>query len=259
MPSAEPIRRHLSTETLWRDIRVVASTGSTNADLSAEARAGADEGVALISMEQTAGRGRLDRQWVSPAGSSISMSVLLTPKPEFAQWGWLSLLAGMAVASALSDLAPDPAAVTLKWPNDVLINGQKVCGILSERIEHPTGARAVVGMGINVDLDRDQLPVPKATSLKLEGFPTDQSAIVAGVLGHFARLYRSWQFRGSLRAEYEARCASIGAPLTVHLDGDHRVQGTGRGVDELGRLQVATSRGVEVFSVGDIVHAKLGQ
>ena len=245
-------------DTMWREVEVVASTGSTNADLAARARGGAAEGAVLVAMEQTAGRGRLDRQWVSPPGASISLSVLLQPKPEFPQWGWLSLLAGMAVSAAIADLADDPASVTLKWPNDVLIQGQKVCGILSERVEHPSGARAVVGMGINVTLTRGQLPVPTATSLALQGFPTDQNRILAGVLTHFERLYRSWQFRGSLRGEYEARCASIGVPLTIHLDGAHRVTGTGRGVDEFGRLQVATPRGVESFAVGDVVHAKLG-
>ena len=90
----------LPAATLWRSVEVIETTGSTNADLVARARAGAGEGVALVSMEQTAGRGRLDRQWVSPPGTSISMSLLLTPQPEFAQWGWLSLLAGMAVSSS---------------------------------------------------------------------------------------------------------------------------------------------------------------
>ncbi len=255
-PDAGRIAAMLPAATLWRSVAVIETTGSTNADLAARARAGEGEGVVLVSMEQTAGRGRLDRQWASPRGTSISMSLLLTPQPEFAQWGWLSLLAGMAVSSAVAELAGG-AGVSLKWPNDVLIRGRKVCGILSERIEHPDGARAVVGIGINVDLAADQLPVPTATSLTLEGLPTDQSRIVAGVLTHFERHYRSWQLRGNLRAEYEARCASVGTQLTVILDGDRRVSGTGRGVDEWGRLQVTTATGIETFAVGDVVHAKL--
>ena len=115
----------------------------------------------------------------------------------------------------------------------------------------------VVGISINVDLTEDQLPVPTATSLALEGLPTDQSRIVAAVLTHVEQLYRSWQLRGNLRAEYEARCASVGAQLTVMLDGERRVSGTGRGVDEWGRLQVTTATGIETFAVGDVVHAKL--
>lgn len=258
LPDAARIRTLLEPGTPFSRVEVVETTGSTNADLGQRARAGEGEGVALVAMEQTAGRGRLDRQWVSPRGASISLSMLLKPRPEFQHWGWLSLLAGMAVSSAIAEVAPDPSRVTLKWPNDVLIGGQKVCGILSERIERPDGARAVVGLGINVSLRRDELPVPTATSLALEGIPTDQGRVVAGVLNHFARYYAGWQLRGSLREEYEARCSSIGAQLSIMVDGVHTVEGTGRGVDAFGRLQVATAQGLQTFAVGDVVHARLG-
>lgn len=258
LPDAQRIRTLLEPGTPFTRVEVVASTGSTNADLSRRAHAGEAEGAALIATEQTAGRGRLDRQWVSPRGSSISLSMLLKPRPEFQQWGWLSLLAGMAVSSALAELAPEPARVTLKWPNDVLIGGRKVCGILSERIEQPDGARAVVGLGINVTLAEHELPVPTATSLLLEGIATDQSRVVAGVLNHFARYYAAWQLSGTLRDEYEARCSSIGAALRVVVDGERTVEGTGRGVDAFGRLQVATPEGVQTFAVGDVIHARLG-
>lgn len=258
LPSAGAIHGRLAADTMFGRIVVDRSTGSTNADVAAIARGGGREGLVHVAMEQTAGRGRLDRSWVSPPGASISMSLLLRPRPEFPQWGWLSILAGMAVSSALMEFAPAPGLVTLKWPNDVLIDGKKVCGILSERIEQPDGARAVVGMGINVALTREQLPVRNATSLALEGFPLDVEAIIAAVLRHFEQHYRSWSLRGSLREEYEARCASIGAPLTITLDGSHRVSGTGRGVDAYGRLQVETATGLQTFAVGDVVHARLG-
>ncbi len=257
LPDAARIALLLGPTAPWRDVRVVPTTGSTNADLGARARAGEAAGSVLVSMEQTAGRGRLDRAWASPPGSSIAMSLLLRPRPAFPQWGWLSILAGLAVSSALAELAPRPEDVTLKWPNDVLIGGRKVCGILSERIERADGALAVVGMGINVSLTREELPVPTATSLALEGFPLDQSAIVAGVLRHFSRWYEAWTARGDLRSEYLARCASIGADLAVHLDGEPPVLGVGRGVDQYGRLEVATPGGLRVFAVGDIVHARL--
>lgn len=257
LPSPEKIRAGLPTDTIFGRILVEASTGSTNADLAAMARAGEPEGTALIAMEQTAGRGRLDRTWVSPPGASVSLSVLLQPKPDFQQWGWLSILAGMAVSSALRDHAPDPASVSLKWPNDVLIGGAKVCGILSERIERPDGACAVVGMGVNLELTREQLPVPTATSLFLEGFDVDPEVLIAGVLAQFERWYRAWALQGSLREQYEQICSSIGAALTITLDGAHKVTGTGRGVDRFGRLQVATAVGIETFAVGDVVHARL--
>lgn len=258
LPRATAIAGRLPADTVFTRIEVVGSTGSTNADLSDAARAGRPEGSVLVALEQTAGRGRLDRQWASPPGASVSMSLLLEPKPEFVQWGWLSILAGMAVSSALMDIAPDPDVVSLKWPNDVLIDGHKVCGILSERIERPDGALAVVGLGLNVALTREQLPVPNATSLALEGFPTDPEPLIAGILGHFDEFYRIWSLRGSLREEYQRRCASIGQALTIVVDDSHSVAGIGRGVDQFGRLQVATAAGIETFAVGDVVHARLG-
>lgn len=258
LPDGPTISSLLESNSVFDRVEVVASTGSTNHDLAARARLGEREGAVLVASEQTAGRGRLDRQWVSPPGASISMSLLLEPAPEFPQWGWLSILAGMAVSSAVGDIA-QPGAVTLKWPNDVLLHGDKLCGILSERVEHPTGPRAVIGIGINVALTRDQLPVPNATSLALAGLPAEQSPLVAGILNHFSRYYRLWSRSGSLLAEYEARCASIGAELTIVVDDEHRVHGTGVGVDKFGRLEVATAEGVQTFAVGDVVHARLNR
>ena len=242
---------------MWTSIDVVGSTGSTNADMAALARAGAPAGQVLVAGEQTAGRGRLKRSWVSPDGSSVSISMLLQPVPEFPRWGWLSLLTGMAMATALTEIASDPSLVQLKWPNDVLIDGGKVCGILSERVEHPTGARAVVGVGLNLELQREDLPVPTATSLSLEGFPVDRDHIVAGFLRHMERYYSLWQQSGSLADEYRHRCNSVGAELTITVAPDVVVRGRGHGVDEFGRLQVATASGIQMFAVGDVVHARM--
>ncbi len=242
---------------MWTVIDVVASTGSTNVDVANWARAGEPAGKVLVAGEQTAGRGRLDRSWASPQGSSISISMLLQPVPEFPRWGWLSLLTGMAMASALAEIAPDPPLVQLKWPNDVLIGGGKVCGILSERVEHPTGARAVVGVGLNLELRPEDLPVPTATSLSIEGFPVDRDQIIAGFLRHMERYYSLWQGSGSLVSEYCARCSSVGAQLSVTVAPDVVVRGRGHGVDEFGRLQVSTDRGLQTFAVGDVVHASM--
>ncbi len=185
------------------------------------------------------------------------MSLLTRPWRPVPEWGWLSLLPGLAVAGAVTDLATDASRVHLKWPNDVLIDGRKVCGILSEFVETREGPCAVVGIGINVTLAEAELPVPGATSLALAGFDTDQSRLAARVLTHFERFYHQWERHGSLREAYSQRCASIGAMLTVHAD-DQRISGTGFGVDESGRLQVLTADGVRTFAVGDVVHATLG-
>lgn len=243
--------------TLWSPVEWVETTGSTNADLSALARAGAPEGTVRIADEQTSGRGRLARAWVSPAGASVSLSVLLKPRHGAEEWGWLSALAGMAIADALEEMAPPGVRVELKWPNDVLIDGKKVCGILSERIEHPDGARAVVGMGINLSLTEAQLPVPHATSLALSGFEASALDVVLGVLRHFERHYRNWQADPDVRAAYQRRCASIGAELRIVVSETETVSGRGVGVDRFGRLLIDAAGQVRAFAVGDVIHARL--
>jgi BirA family biotin operon repressor/biotin-[acetyl-CoA-carboxylase] ligase len=151
-------------------VRVVARTGSTNADLLAAARAGTAAGTVLVAEEQTAGRGRLDRSWHSQPGAALTFSVLLRPAaiPPSAR-GWLPLLTGVAVAAALR--AQTGLDVSLKWPNDVLVSGAepgmagKLAGILAEQ----AGDAIVVGIGLNVSARRDELPAPQATSLLLAG------------------------------------------------------------------------------------------
>jgi BirA family biotin operon repressor/biotin-[acetyl-CoA-carboxylase] ligase len=150
--------------TLWRDVRVVAETGSSNADLLAAAHAGAAEGTVLVADAQTAGRGRLGRRWASPAGAGLTFSVLLRPAGvPAALLGWLPLLTGVAAVAAVRGVAGVDAA--LKWPNDVLAGGAKLGGILAER----AGSAVVVGLGINVWQGRADLPAGvDATSLVLE-------------------------------------------------------------------------------------------
>lgn len=256
-PDAVTIAELIGPGSIFGPIEVVDSTGSTNADLAMSARRGERPGKVLISREQTAGRGRLARQWVSPSDASISMSMLLEPSQPATSWGWLSLLAGMAVRGALRQLAPEGVTVSLKWPNDVLLDGKKVCGILAERLEYDRRALAVVGLGINLTLTGEQLPVPNATSLLLCGFSTTANAVISGVLIQFERLMNQWEMTGSLREEYRAQCASIGAELTVSRVGGDPVEGIGYDVDVAGCLQVRSAHGMETFAVGDVVHARM--
>ena len=144
---------------LWREVRVVEETGSTNADLLAKARSGAGEGLVLVAEAQTSGRGRMGRRWISPPRRALTFSVLLRPAVPAGLLGWAPLLAGVAVASALERTAGVDAR--LKWPNDVLVDGAKIAGILAER----WGNAVVIGTGINVLQQRGELPVPTATSL----------------------------------------------------------------------------------------------
>ena len=173
---------------LWREIRVTGETGSTNADLLQEARAGAAEGLVLVAETQTAGRGRLGRSWSSPPRAALACSVLLRPAavPPAAR-GWLPLLTGIAVAAALRAEAGVPAG--LKWPNDVLVADRKIAGILAEAHDDAI----VVGIGLNVTLTAAELPAPSATSLLLEGAAClDRERLLAATLTGLADRYRTW-------------------------------------------------------------------
>ena len=239
----------------WRDIRVVAETGSTNADLLAEARGGLGEGVVLAAETQTAGRGRMGRHWVSPPRAALAFSVLLRPEdvPPGSR-GWVPLLAGVAVALALRGQAVD---AWLKWPNDVQVNGAKLAGILAEQ----AGDAIVVGTGINVSARRDELPAG-ATSLGLEGARTDRDRLLAGVLGELEHWYLAWAGQrgdadgSGLRQEYQRLCGTLGRPVRVSLPGGTTVTGVACDVDRAGRLVVRSATELVPVSAGDVVHVR---
>ncbi|MFD8300948.1 biotin--[acetyl-CoA-carboxylase] ligase [Streptomyces sp. NPDC059690] len=264
--NAVALRRGLVREGgLWREVEVVQRTGSTNSDLVALAEAGkAGEGSVLVAEEQTAGRGRLDRQWTAPARSGLFFSVLLTPSEvPVARWGWLPLLTGVAVATGLARAAGVDTA--LKWPNDLLVSiggeERKAGGILAER----AGDHAVVvGVGINVTLRENELPVPTAGSVALAGaVSTDRDPLLRAALRSLEEWYRRWRDAGGDPAEsglqeaYAAGCATLGRTVRAELPGDRSVVGEAVAVDGDGRLVIATEAGVqEPVGAGDIVHLR---
>ncbi|MCI3272684.1 biotin--[acetyl-CoA-carboxylase] ligase [Streptomyces cylindrosporus] len=264
--SAPALRRGLVRDGgLWRDVEVVRSTGSTNSDLVALAGAGkAGEGAVLVAEEQTAGRGRLDRQWTAPARSGLFFSVLLKPvEVPVARWGWLPLLTGVAVATGLSRAAGVDTA--LKWPNDVLVSiggeERKTGGILAERAGDDG---VVIGAGINVTLREDELPVPTAGSLGLAGaVSTDRDPLLRAVLRSLEEWYGRWREAGGdpavsgLQETYAAGCATLGREVRAELPGDRAVVGEAVAIDGDGRLVIATGEGVqEPVGAGDVVHLR---
>ena len=246
----------VGADSLWRTAEVVASTGSTNADLAARARAGEPAGVVLATDHQVSGRGRLGRTWTAPPGSSIAMSVLLRPERDPATWTWLPLLAGLAVADSLRAVAGVPAV--LKWPNDVLVADAKVCGILAERVDSPQGPACVLGVGVNVHLAEDELPVPTATSLAVlrPGERFVRAEIMTTVLATLALLYHRWEdgLDTELAADYVSRSGTIGRSVRVLLADGSSVTGEAVGIDAEGRLRVRTPTGVQTFAAGDVTH-----
>lgn len=243
---------------LWH-VTCVATTGSTNADMAEWAREGRPEGTVLVSEHQASGRGRFERPWTAPPGTSVSTSVLLRPHRRVADWGWLSLLVGLAVADGLRAIGGGDL-IELKWPNDVLVRGRKVCGILSEHVATPAGDAAVCGWGLNVTMDVSELPVPTATSLLLAGLATDKDEVIAAVLRRLGGLYASWNAGGELAEEYARGCATIGREVRVHLDrqAPHaaHVDGRATGIGANGELLVDVGGRVEPFSAGDVVHLR---
>jgi len=261
-------RALVGPDRMWTSVRVVRETGSTNSDLVAQAAAGeAAAGAVLVAEEQTAGRGRLDRSWSAPARSGIFLSMLLRPGDlgvPRERWSWLPLLTGVAAASALSRTAE--VGVRLKWPNDLLVTvdgtERKLGGILAEL----AGDAVVVGIGLNVSLRAEELPVPTAGSLLLAGAGViDRETLLRALLRTFADLYQDWcsvaghSEASGLRPAYAAQCATIGRPVRVELPGGRELLGEAVGVDGDGRLVVRAADGVEqAVAAGDVVHVRPG-
>ena len=250
---------------LWRAVEVAGRTGSTNADLLARALAGEPEGVVLAAEEQTAGRGRMGRTWVAPPRAALTFSMLLRPTPPPARRGWLPLLAGLAVAEAVTAVTGVPAS--LKWPNDVLAGDAKLCGILAES----SGGAVVVGVGLNVSTEPAELTrllagpgALPAISLRAAGATAlDREPLLLAILAAVERWYQGWQnVRGDpessgLRAAYTGRSATIGRIVRAELPGGKVLSGPAVGVDPDGRLLVRVPSGAEVaVAAGDVVHLR---
>jgi BirA family biotin operon repressor/biotin-[acetyl-CoA-carboxylase] ligase len=244
----------------WTTAEVVAEAPSTNAIVAARAREGAPQGLVVVADHQTAGRGRLDRAWVTPPRAALTFSVLLRPELPAERWPWLPLLAGVAVLDAVEDAGGPPCV--LKWPNDVRYAGRKLAGLLVERVDTPAGPAAVLGIGLNVSTTVDELPVPGAASLASVGWPgLDRGLLLARILEALGKRLRRWMVEGGdprrgLREDYLARCETVGQQVRVHLpSGDHLV-GIATDVDDDGGLQVETSAGRVTVSAGDVVHVR---
>lgn len=265
--NAPSLRRALVRDGgLWTSLDVVPATGSTNTDLAARAD-DLPEGAVLVAEEQSAARGRLDRKWSAPARSGLFFSVLLKPaEVPVERWGWLPLLTGVAVATGLSRAAGVDTA--LKWPNDLLVTvgdeERKAGGILAERAGAAAGGGVVIGVGLNVTLRAEELPVLTAGSLALAGASsTDRDPLLRAVLRSLEQWYGDWRAAGGdpaasrLQETYAAGCATLGRRVRAELPGDRSIVGEAVAVDGDGRLVLATGEGVrQSVGAGDIVHLR---
>lgn len=249
------LRRRGST---WPPVQAVATVDSTNAALVAAARDGADEGTVLVAEEQTTGRGRLGRDWVSPRGAGLTCSVLLRPSPPPGVWGWLPLMMGVALADAVR--RSSDVDVALKWPNDLLIGPQlsKAAGVLAEA----TDGAVVLGVGVNVSTLVDELPTG-ATSLRLVGAKVTREALLVEMLAELDLRYAAWSVASGdaekcgLAGAYRGMCATLGQQVRVDLPEAESRLGSAESIDSSGGLVVRTPEGgVTTVVAADVVHVR---
>lgn len=249
------------TRVIGRDVRVFEQTTSTNDVVEKLARDGVKEGVVVFAEAQTRGRGRLGRAWTSPARKGLWFSVLLRPNLRPQESTQLTVAAATALRRALhqaTELAPE-----IKWPNDILIRGKKVVGILTElsaevdRVKHVT-----LGAGVNVNQTASELPVELrklATSLRLEsGAVVSRAELAVAILRELDRDYArvvAGKF-AEVADEWEAHCSTLGQRVTI-LQGERRLSGRAESLDDDGALLLRTEHGrLERIIGGDVTIAK---
>jgi BirA family transcriptional regulator, biotin operon repressor / biotin---[acetyl-CoA-carboxylase] ligase len=238
-------------------VEVVAEAASTNALVAERARAGEPDGLVMVAEHQTAGRGRLDRSWVTPARAALTFSVLVRNDVPPDRWPWLPLLMGAATCAGVRS-ASGPLCV-LKWPNDVLHEGRKVGGILAERVQVAGASAGVVGVGLNVSQTAEELPVPTAGSMLTEGHPVvDRSELLLAVLRELEPRLETWRRgdEGALLAEYLRWLDTLGRRVRVELPDGVTVEGMATGVSDHGALELDTPQGLLAVSAGDVLHVR---
>lgn len=248
-------------------VQVVETTDSTNADVVRHVVDAPHEWPhlsLLLTTDQRAGRGRLDRTWVTPPDSALAVSVAVdaTGIPAEAR-GWIPLIAGAAMTRAIAaQVAGSGHSATLKWPNDVLLDGAKVCGILAEVVPgHPDVV--VIGSGVNTRMSRADLPVDTATSFAVVGLTCDEDRLLADYLTALDEQLSALKAAGGdaaaagVLAETEALCGTLGSDVAVSLPDGATLWGRARRIDPDGRLVIVQDAEYEsVVSAGDVQHVR---
>lgn len=235
------------------------SIGSTNEEALRRAAEGAPEGLVIVTDRQTAGRGRLGRSWWDAPGASLLFSIVLRPSIEVARWPLLGIAMACAVAEAGGEAAQ--VALDLKWPNDVLFAGKKLCGVLAEsRVPSPGSPALVVGAGINVNQRAEDFPEElrdRATSLRIAagGAPIDARVLLAATLGRYQRYLDTAREEGSqaLRRVVDDRLPTRGTPVRVVV-GDRRLAGAIDEITDTGalRLRLDSDGSIATVTAGEI-------
>jgi BirA family biotin operon repressor/biotin-[acetyl-CoA-carboxylase] ligase len=232
------------------------SLPSTNTEAARQAVAGAREGLCIVAREQTSGRGRQQRVWLSPPGAGLYFSILLRPRLDVNRWPLITLMAAVAVADALSDACA--LTVDIKWPNDIYARERKLGGILAEMFETPKGRACVLGIGLNLKETAFPLEL-RETAISVEtltGHAPDVEQLLPPLTRAIAERYRALAEPDGPQqtlAEWTARSSfAHGKPVRVTLDRE-QLEGVTRGLEPDGALRVETERGeIKIIRAGDV-------
>ena len=233
----------------WR-VSVVELTGSTQNDLLQLVESNnALDGQVIATEFQSNGRGRLDRTFQAPAQSALLFSFYIKPRKERSDWGFIPLIAGLSLVRAITTI--DTAMnVSLKWPNDFIINEKKCAGIIAQT----TNEGIVIGIGLNVSMTPNELPVSTATSLAIEGSTiTDRNLLLSHLLNTFAELFEAWEEGFELLDEYASASSTIGKKVRIELPNGENLEATVARISHTGELVLDDGRHV---TAGDVIHLR---
>jgi len=231
----------------WR-VSVVDLTTSTQDDLAKKIISGEGaSGDVIVANYQSAGRGRLDRSFLAPPSTALLFSIYLHPERPRDDWGFIPLLAGFSLADTLRKIG---ANISIKWPNDLLIEEMKLGGIISTI----AGPGVIIGIGINVSTTIDELPIDTATSLAIAGVTKlDRNFLLPLLLNAFEKDFTAWDQGESFLDKYSQLSATLDKEVTIVGPSESRIQSRARSFDESGRLHLTDG---QIVTVGDVIHLR---
>lgn len=249
---ADDLAPLLHTRRFGRAVRAFDACGSTNTEAKAWARDGAPEGAVVLAEHQTAGRGRRGRAWTDAAGQNVLCSVVLRPSLPPDRLGLVTLAGGLAVADAIAGWTA-PVEPRIKWPNDVLLNGRKCCGML---LEADLGAMPFVVLGIGLNVNQTDFPAEiadRATSLRLEaGRLVPRAPLFASLLERLERWADRLDDGDAVRRAFESRMAGRGEAAVAHAAAGRTLEGRIEGVDASGALLLRTPDALHALHAGEV-------
>jgi BirA family biotin operon repressor/biotin-[acetyl-CoA-carboxylase] ligase len=242
---------HAELSPYWR-VSVVDVTGSTQVDLAESIHANtAVDGEVLVANYQSAGKGRLDRDFIAPPSSALLFSLYKCVERPREEWNFIALLTALAITEALADL-DSKVNLQIKWPNDILINEKKIAGLLCQAVSDGV----IIGVGLNVCMQEDELPVTNATSLHLENFSElNRNVVLKKTLKVFEEYFQMWSNHGSAPfiTKFEALCSSLNRKIEIIWPTGESKTAVATGISLLGELIL--SDGALVNSA-DVLHLR---